>query len=398
MWRPLTAGLRVLIALLFIATGVAKAIDASEVRAVMAYLFDTSVASPLVTASAAAIVASVEVILGLLLLTAPRLRATLYGSALLVIGYTAVLFTLALDRDAPSCGCLGVLTVGRDATAQSVAGIVRNMGIIGAIGLLLLERSRFSAVRSGRRRAGIVPMRAIVRRGFSLVEVLVVIVVIGILMALALPALKGARRQAHNASALQTISQLHAATFLYGADHREAFPYLAIPGKPDAKLVVNGHLLKHSAYFQQSRYFVNLLHPHYYDDRGSIERPYGSGVPDPPDVIVSRFDITNCVFAAPAYWVGDVPPDDPHLFRGTRFHDVMFPAHKGLLLDLASDLLEPSGAYRTEGRGLLTVGMSDGSAGYRSADDALPTVTRPFGSTPLPIMSTESGLHGRDFN
>lgn len=241
-------------------------------------------------------------------------------------------------------------------------------------------------------------MRPIVRRGFSVVEVLVVIVLIGILVALALPALKGARRQAHNTSALQTISHLHAATFMYGADHREAFPYLAIPGKPDAKLVVNGHLLKHSMYFQQSRYFVNLLHPHYYGDRSSIERPFGSGVPDPTDVIVSRFDITNCVFAAPAYWVGDVPPDDPPLFRGMRFHDVLFPSHKGLLLDLASDLLEPSGAYYNQGRGLLTVGMSDGSAGYRSADDAMPTVTRPFGSVPLPIISTESGLHGRDFN
>lgn len=62
-------------------------------------------------------------------------------------------------------------------------------------------------------------------RGFTLVELLVVVGIVAILIALFFPALVGARRQAQTVRCLSNQRQLMAAMLTYAADHDEQLPF-----------------------------------------------------------------------------------------------------------------------------------------------------------------------------
>jgi prepilin-type N-terminal cleavage/methylation domain-containing protein/prepilin-type processing-associated H-X9-DG protein len=70
--------------------------------------------------------------------------------------------------------------------------------------------------------------RRLARRGFTLVEMLVVITIIVILASLLLPALTAAREKARQISCKNNLYQLWLATTMYADDYGEYFPPLAI--------------------------------------------------------------------------------------------------------------------------------------------------------------------------
>ena len=64
------------------------------------------------------------------------------------------------------------------------------------------------------------------RRAFTLVELLVVLAIMGILMAMLLPSLSGARRQARQLVCRNNLRSLFTGVLMYAQDHRELVPYI----------------------------------------------------------------------------------------------------------------------------------------------------------------------------
>jgi len=70
--------------------------------------------------------------------------------------------------------------------------------------------------------------------GFTLIEVLVVIAIVGILAGIMLPTLAGARESARRAACASNLHQLGVALSLYSREHRDWFPVEQLCGNPQS--------------------------------------------------------------------------------------------------------------------------------------------------------------------
>lgn len=72
------------------------------------------------------------------------------------------------------------------------------------------------------------------RKGFTLVEIMIVVAIIALLSAIAVPTLVSARRTANESAAKATVRSLSTATEVYATSHSGAYPtQVASPGLVD---------------------------------------------------------------------------------------------------------------------------------------------------------------------
>ncbi len=241
------------------------------------------------------------------------------------------------------------------------------------------------------------------RGGFTLLELLVIIAIVALLIALALPALRGVAAIRDTAVNLATMRQLGMATTLYTQDNNLCLPFYGVPGSPAEPLRINGRTIPGGG----PLFFRN--HTLYW---ASHVMPYLSSAPTVPDghghVLIEvggegsgryrcRYWMTHTAFAAPEFWMTG-ERHESGLARGVRTTEFRHPARKVLLVDVVglNSRLQPTTNAAQAGARVLYV---DGSTHIAPRTPRSFDPGAGFGFvvfTPLLGMATEDGAWGLD--
>lgn len=226
-------------------------------------------------------------------------------------------------------------------------------------------------------------------RGFSLVELLVVIAVIGLIIGITLPALAGARLRG---LALKSQANVRSLTELLLVRSSEVGGYFPGPDTHDDGPEYQSVLSYWHWFADWPRYAgMNdlLLTP---------ELLISPGTPYDPGQWVPIIYASNSMIGDPKLWSGQAFPFEKRLSlrKSQRVSSVAFPSHKGLLIDFHSiwnrkDFGKPTFRH--------AIGFADGSADLMRKADALPGVENVdgFGWHDEPIIETANGVLGRDY-
>ncbi len=237
-------------------------------------------------------------------------------------------------------------------------------------------------------------------RAFSLVELLVTIGVIGVLMALLLPALGSAKREANVTAELATQRQSELVLNAYLIDHNGAYPYWGEPGTFYASLRWEQELISEQ-HWDQPLHWGLYLHSLGYEGWASLGSRAHAGafeVIRQGDCPTCRWEyasahmLTNTVFAEPAFWSEDTPPDKRH-HRGMRESHLVHPALKGVII-LRGGFGPRAKAWGLERR---LVHFGDGHGSAVKTSELTDGVHR--GGLHMdgqPVHSTPEGVSGRD--
>jgi prepilin-type N-terminal cleavage/methylation domain-containing protein len=232
------------------------------------------------------------------------------------------------------------------------------------------------------------------RRGFTVVELLVVLAITTVLVTLAVPALRGARFSSKLLRSLAVQRQLEASVESYTQASKDVFPYMATPGDPWGPVIVNGINVSFQGYFtDQSWYWASLIVPDY-ADVSALDLALTPNV-DPRGVFISRYCITETIFADPRLFTTWTARPPLSYLRPTKTPEIQFPAKKGILLDLGLGAV----AGESGRQGQLSVAFADGSARPYMQSDIVwsRVVNQPFSNSAKPVINTRNGLAGVDF-
>ncbi len=237
-------------------------------------------------------------------------------------------------------------------------------------------------------------------RAFTLLELLAVVSVVGVLVAVLLPALAGARRSARFSSSLTNSRTVVQAVAVYTHDHRGTHPYLlaaefAHLERPPAPMGPHAGAPPRI----QERYWMVALARHSPDIRPLLypdvaHFPWQWERDEPLGVLSGCFAPTATLFAAPDYFSETKPPRWAHL-RPTRTQEIAFPSAKMLVWDWSSVWLNSDRDIEDDARTRMTHAFADGSA-IVSPELTAPFVDRSTVYRGGPGFTTVNGLAGRD--
>jgi prepilin-type N-terminal cleavage/methylation domain-containing protein len=218
------------------------------------------------------------------------------------------------------------------------------------------------------------------RRAFSAIELLVVIAVIGVLLALAIPSLHRARRQASRAVS-QANMRSHIAVFSqYAHSNDDHYPYFTDPNG----LVV----LEYNGLEITCRYFDA-----YFRWSVALADAYYDGIaPHPSQMVPRASHVTSYFYSAtfladPRFWRLE-RRTGPEQWRPVRAFEVVYSSKKALFTEVVeaipwsiSSLVDPIG-----------LGLVDGSAGHWARSDCMEPVKA--GEGPWEGAALHHGVYG----
>jgi prepilin-type N-terminal cleavage/methylation domain-containing protein len=242
------------------------------------------------------------------------------------------------------------------------------------------------------------------RRAFTLIELLVSIGIIGILIALTVPALRSTRSRGSETVVLSNLRGIASTFSLYNEAYDGRYPWVPQWSKMYIVPPEDGM----NSYISTDYYWVlSYAWPAVFHDLAPWREHYMSWR-DPPvrhgkrpwlDEGSSKHVWPSYMYcrsfqARPIVWAsgGPLPPEGN--FNPTRVSEVRFPSSKALMFDKDLTYLhrEPR---ETDARGVLA---ADGSASMRFNRDAKPPAqNRLDESEPTIYHDTPDGVLGRDF-
>lgn len=234
--------------------------------------------------------------------------------------------------------------------------------------------------------------------GFSLIELIVTIGVIALLLAITLPALRGAREASKRTSGLASIRELARMTLMYADASGDILPFVSTPGEPDrfvTRLGPDGTPRPRESfndpYFRaNSWYYGDLLSAGGFDPlsvttftREEVDRYYQE---NHRSHVPLRAWLTHAATAAPRYWRGALATAEREDFAGQRASLVRYPSSKTLLLELGREAPDERSA---------SIARFDGSASLHALQE-FSAFSRGFGAITWQGLMTEDGLLGLD--
>jgi prepilin-type N-terminal cleavage/methylation domain-containing protein/prepilin-type processing-associated H-X9-DG protein len=169
-----------------------------------------------------------EVLVGQLLIAFWRSRTPLAAACTLFVVFTAQLGYLATSDAAPSCGCFGRVLESASGRQEAIVGIARNLVILAGLAscFFLLHRANGSETGSEvfAQNSRTPALRQVGLRGFSLLELLIVIGIVSSLIAVAIPTLIQARKNAERVQCLSHLRTIGHAMATYATNNSGIVP------------------------------------------------------------------------------------------------------------------------------------------------------------------------------
>ncbi|MBM4107508.1 MAG: type II secretion system protein [Phycisphaerae bacterium] len=322
--------------------------------------------------------------------------------SLLALFTAAYVHEWALGDRSPACGCLGAVSTPEESGIWVVARNVLLMGALAAGLWSSLPRGRDAPARAGEEwRSAPAP------RGFTLVETLIVMVLVAMLVALAMPTLGRVRERARVGASLANLRSHASIIHAYAGEHREHLPYLTSPTATFSVIrSLSAGVAVRTRYFGTYILWNVGLADAYYDGRPR-HASFRSPLRRPDDTRWLHYALSCSFQADPDYYAPETRTYPPEQWRATRLGEVLFPSGKTLLAD---DAVTPSAmafvSYQPQ-RVRFPLAFVDASAAeipWSRAGKQMPSgdggpVTLNYGhenSLIAPLRHALHGVRGRD--